>query len=71
MLYCLRRHYLRVLSAKQTCELLGISKATLYRLTNAGLLPKIQISIRRVGWSVDNINDYIEQNTKLNVALDE
>ena len=56
-----------VLSFKDTCEALSISKPTLYRLTKSGKLIKIQISEGRVGWLKSSIEQYIEE-CKVNSA---
>ena len=49
-----------VLSHKDACKALSISKPTLYRLTNEGKLKKIKISAGRVGWLKSSIQSYIE-----------
>jgi len=49
-----------VLSHKDACKALSISKPTLYRLTNEGKLKKIKISAGRVGWLQSSIQSYIE-----------
>ena len=53
----------KVLSAKQACDWLNISRATLYRLTNNGDVPKIKLSPRRVGWRIKDLTKYVESNT--------
>ena len=50
----------KILSYKQACELLSISKPTLYRLTNQNKLQKINISEGRVGWLQSSIDNYIK-----------
>ena len=50
-----------VLSHKDACKALSISKPTLYRLTNEGKLKKIKISAGRVGWLQSSIQSYIER----------
>ena len=49
-----------VLSHKDACKALSISKPTLYRLTNEGKLKKVKISAGRVGWLQSSIQSYIE-----------
>jgi len=49
-----------VLSHKDACKALSISKPTLYRLTNEGKLKKIKISAGRVGWLQSSIQSYIK-----------
>ena len=49
-----------VLSHKDACKALSISKPTLYRLTNEGKLKKVKISAGRVGWLKSSIQSYIE-----------
>ena len=39
-----------LLTADEASKALGISRSTLYRLTNQGKLTKKAISDRRVGW---------------------
>ena len=55
----------KVLNAHQASDMLGISKATLYRLTAQGHLKKVRISSRRVGWLSQDLETFIE-NRKLN-----
>jgi len=52
---------LRILSARQGAELLGVSLATFRRLDWAGKLPPaIWLSDRRKGWSVGRLLAYAE-----------
>ena len=53
----------KVLSAKQACDWLNISRTTLYRITNKGDVPKIKLSPRRVGWRVTDFVKYVDANT--------
>ena len=46
----------KILNCKQACDALGVSRTTLYRLTRQGVLSKIQISERRVGWLADDLD---------------
>ena len=52
----------KVLSTKEACDRLSLSKATLYRIANQGMLTKIQLSKRRVGWRLGELVSYIEGN---------
>ena len=52
----------KVLSTKEACDHLSLSKATLYRIANQGKLTKIQLSKRRVGWRSAELILYIEGN---------
>lgn len=49
----------KILNCKQTCDVLGVSRTTLYRLTRQGVLSKIQISDGRFGWLADELDQYI------------
>ena len=53
----------KVLSAKQACDWLNISRTTLYRITNKGDVPKIKLSPRRVGWRSTDLVKYVDANT--------
>ena len=53
----------KVLSAKQACDWLNISRTTLYRITNKGDVPKIKLSPRRVGWRITDLVKYVDANT--------
>ena len=53
----------KVLSAKQACDWLNISRTTLYRITNKGDVPKIKLSPRRVGWRITDLIKYVDANT--------
>jgi len=53
----------KILSCKQVCELLGISRTTLYRNTNAGLIKMVRVSKGRVGWSADEIERFVSDQT--------
>ena len=48
-----------ILSHRDACKALRISKPTLYRLTNQGKLQKIRVSDGRVGWLQSSIERYI------------
>ena len=49
----------KILSSKQASEVLNISRTTLYRLTKSGQIRKVRISQGRVGWSTDEIENFI------------
>ena len=53
----------KVLSAKQACDWLNISRTTLYRITNKGDVPKIKLLPRRVGWRITDLIKYVDANT--------
>lgn len=51
----------RMLSIKEVTELLGVSKATLWRLRASGSFPPSrQISAGRVGWLSDDVGKWME-----------
>ena len=50
----------KILNCKQACDALGVSRTTLYRLTRQGVLSKIQISERRVGWLANDLDRYVK-----------
>ena len=49
-----------ILTWRQACAALSISRPTLYSLTNQGKLKRVKISAGRVGWPQSEINKYIE-----------
>ena len=49
-----------LLNADEASYLLGISKSTLYRLTNASKLRKVNLSKRRVAWTTASILQFIK-----------
>lgn len=55
---------------------LGISRSTLWRLEKEGnFIPRVQISIRTVGYLEADVEDYLKRQTiadnKMNIAVDE
>lgn len=51
----------RVLNAKQVCELTGISRVTLWRLSKkGGFPPAFQLSTNRIGWSRRAVEAWLE-----------
>ena len=53
-----------VYNCKETCELLGISKSTLLRITATKRLNKIKLSDKRIGWSHQELLRFIGSNDK-------
>ena len=53
-----------VYNSKEACELLGISKSTLLRITAAKRLNKIKLSDKRIGWSHQELLRFIGSNDK-------
>lgn len=49
-----------LLSAHEASELLGISKSSLHRLTDAGKLQSKKITSRRVGWLYTDLVKFCE-----------
>ena len=45
----LRENYMKILSIKQACAILGVSRSTTHRLVRDGKLTTIRLSARRVG----------------------
>jgi len=57
-----KKHHLptRITRPARAAEMLGVSKATVYRLVKAGQLPPpIRISAQATGWPESVILDYI------------
>ena len=48
-----------LLNADETSHVLGISKSTLFRLTRANKINKINISQKRVAWSKKDILKFV------------
>ena len=53
-----------VYNSKETCELLGISKSTLLRITATKKLNKIKLSDKRIGWSHEELLRFTGSNDK-------
>lgn len=50
-----------MLKLSVVCDRLGVSRSTVYRMVAAGDLPSpVKISIRRVGWLEQDIDDFLE-----------
>lgn len=51
----------RIIRPKELCEILGVSRTTLWRMQQRGELPKcIRISAGVVGWIETDIDDWIK-----------
>ena len=48
-----------LLNANEASHILGISKSTLFRLTRANKINKINISQKRVAWSKEDILKFV------------
>ena len=48
-----------LLNADEASHILGISKSTLFRLTRANKINKINISQKRVAWSKEDILKFV------------
>ena len=53
-----------LLNADEASYALGISKSTLFRLTQAKQLTKVNISERRVAWPKSELHKFILKHTK-------
>ena len=52
----------RVLSVKEVCQRIGLSKATVYRLQKAGEFPRpVCLSAGRVGWRENAVDQWIRE----------
>jgi excisionase family DNA binding protein len=49
----------RLLSIKDLCDLVGISRRTVHRMRRAGELPEPVPMLRRVRWRAEDIDDWI------------
>ena len=55
----------QILSSKELAELLGVSRATLWRMRQKDLVPPpIQISIRLIGWEKSVIEKWLKDQRK-------
>ena len=53
---------MKIIRAKELCQLLSISRSTLWRLERAGKLPaSFRYSVRTTGWLESEIFEYIEK----------
>ena len=55
-----------LLNADEASYALGISKSTLFRLTQAKQLTKVNISDRRVAWPKSKLIEFISKRTDVN-----
>lgn len=61
---------LRVISAKQAADRCNISLSTWRRLQKMGVGPApIRLSARRIGWRVQDVDNYINKNRAQHNAL--
>lgn len=52
--------YSRILRLKEVMERTGLSRSTIYELMTKAQFPKqVQLSLRCVGWSEDDVHDWI------------
>jgi len=54
----------RVLSFRETCETLSLSKSGLRRIMAAGELVPLRLSERRIGFRVSDVTAFIESRTR-------
>lgn len=53
---------MKILRGKQLVELLGVSKATLYRWQSKGHFPKsVRLGPNTVGWYEEDVRNWLEQ----------
>jgi prophage regulatory protein len=56
---------LLLITIKDVIRRTSFSKTTIYRLVRAGQFPKpIRISTRRVGWLIQDLNDWVDAQTR-------
>ncbi len=51
---------MKILRPSEIQKITGMSKATICRLMSNGTLPKVQLSVRTVGVSEDDLNAYLK-----------
>ena len=57
----------KLLSTKQVQQLTSLSRTTVWRLESTGLFPsRIQVSPRRVAWSQEEVEAWIESRQRVN-----
>ena len=49
----------RLMSFKEVCQALSISKSSLRRIIDAGELRRVQLSKRRIGFRVVDVNEFV------------
>ena len=56
---------LQIIRPNELAEILSVSKQTLWRLSKSGELPpKVKISGRAVGWTMQSIREFLEERTQ-------
>ena len=50
----------RVLSFREVCEVLSLSKSGLRRIINAGELAPVRLSERRIGFRIQDVNAFVQ-----------
>lgn len=51
----------RIIRVSELSKIIGMSKASIYRLMNSGLFPKaIKLGVNSVGWKSYEVMDWIE-----------
>lgn len=54
----------KLLTTAEVCKVLQVSKRTLIRYANAGLIPRIQLSSRCIRFSQDDVRRFVKGNRK-------
>ena len=54
----------RVLSFREACEVLSLSKSGLRRIINAGELIPLRLSERRIGFRVQDVNAFVRSRSQ-------
>lgn len=59
----------KILRLKQVIQVVGLSRATIYRLMQLGLFPKsLKIGISAVGWTVEQIDTWLAERSQASEA---
>lgn len=57
---------MKIIRWKELKSKLGLSRSTIWRMMKAGTFPKqYQIGVNSVGWSEDEVNDFIQSLKKV------
>jgi len=57
---------MKVLSANELIEKIGLSRTTIWRMERQGNFPKrIHLSPRRVGWILEEVEEWIETRSRI------